>query len=81
MDPTQDLVLHQAKLLSRGQLPLARVARKARQVVRVPPGAAHPVAGVYLPPTAGTLSTEPTVRERKGEQAEEEKQNEELVDR
>lgn len=65
MDPTQDLLLHQAKLLSRGQLPLTRVARKTCQVVCVSPRAAHPVAGVYLPPTAGTLSTKPTVRERK----------------
>lgn len=64
VDPAQDLLLHQAELLSRGQLPLTRVARKTRQVVCVSPCAAHPVAGVYLPPTAGTLSTKPTVRER-----------------
>lgn len=68
VDPAQDLLLHQAKLLSRGQLPLTRVARKACQVVCVSPRTAHPVAGVYLPPTAGTLSTKPTVRERKREE-------------
>lgn len=62
VDPAQDLLLHQAKLFSRGQLPLARVAREARQMVGVAPGAAHPVAGVDLPAAAGALSTEPTVR-------------------
>lgn len=65
VDPTQDLILHQAKLFSRGQLPLTRVAGKTCQVVCISPRTAHPVAGVYLPPTAGTLSTKPTVRERK----------------
>lgn len=62
VDPTQDLLLHQAKLLSRRQLPLTRVARETCQVVCVSPGTAHPVAGVNLPPAAGTLSTKPTVR-------------------
>lgn len=66
VDPAQDLLLHQAELLSRGQLPLAGVARETGQVVRVSPRAAHPVAGVYLPPAAGALSTKPTVREREG---------------
>lgn len=69
VDPTQDLLLHQAKLLSCGQLPLTRVARKTRQVVCVSPCPPHPVAGVYLPTTAGTLSTKPTVRERERERA------------
>lgn len=68
VDPAQDLLLHQAELLSRGQLPLAGVARKTSQVVCVSPRTAHPVAGVYLPPAAGTLRTKPTVRERKGEE-------------
>lgn len=63
VDPAQNLLLHQAELFSRGELPLARVARKTRQMVGVAPGAAHPVAGVYLPPAAGALGTEPTVRE------------------
>lgn len=63
VDPAQNLLLHQAELFPRGQLPLARVARKARQMVGVPPGAAHPVAGVNLPPAAGALGTEPTVSE------------------
>lgn len=70
VDPAQHLFLHQAKLLPRGQLPLARVAREARQVVRVAPGAPHPVAGVDLTPAAGTLSTKPTVRDRRREAAE-----------
>lgn len=63
VDPAQNLLLHQPKLFARGQLPLARVARETRQVVGVAPGAAHPVAGVDLPPAAGALGTEPTVRE------------------
>lgn len=65
VDPAQDLLLHQAELLSRGQLPLTGEAGEARQVVSVAPGAPHPVAGVYLPPAAGALSTKPTARERR----------------
>lgn len=73
MDPTQDLLLHQTELLSRGQLPLAWVACKTGQVVGISPRTAHPVAGVNLPPASGTLSTKPTVRERNGEQHRERK--------
>lgn len=73
VDSAQDLLLHQTKLFSRGQLPLTRVAGKTCQVVCVPPCTPHPVAGVYLPPAAGTLSTKPTVRGIRTEQ-----QNEEL---
>lgn len=65
VNSAQDLLLHQAKLLSRGELPLTRVARETCQMVCVSSGAAHPVTGIYLPPTAGTLSTKPTVRERR----------------
>lgn len=67
VDPAQNLLLHQAKLLARRQLPLARVAGEAGQVVGVAPGAADPVAGVDLAPAAGALSTEPTVGGRVGE--------------
>lgn len=63
VDPAQDLLLHQAELLPRGQLPLAGVAGKAGQMVGIAPGAPHPVAGVDLPPAAGALRTEPTVKE------------------
>lgn len=80
VNPAQDLLLHQAKLLSRGQLPLTRVTRKTCQVVCVSPRTPHPVAGVYLPPTAGTLSTKPTVRERKRHRrGNREEQNKELL--
>lgn len=67
VDPTQNLLLHQAELLARRQLPLARVAGEAGQVVGVAPGAPDPVAGVDLPPAAGALSTEPTVEGLVGE--------------
>lgn len=62
VDPAQNLLLHQAELLARRQLPLARVAGEAGQVVGVAPGAPDPVAGVDLAPAAGALSTEPTVK-------------------
>lgn len=63
MDPAEHLLFHQAKLLARGELPLAGVAGEAGQVVGIALGASHPVAGVDLPSAAGTLGAEPTVRE------------------
>lgn len=60
--------LHQAELLSSGQLPLAGETGKTGQVVDAAPSPAHPVAGVHLPATLGTLSAKPTVRKKnKGE--------------
>lgn len=63
MDPAQHLLLDQAELLSSGKLAFAGETGEAGQVVSVTASSPHPVAGVDLPPTAGTLSTKPTVRE------------------
>lgn len=79
VNSTQDLLLHQTKLLSCGQLPLTRVARETCQVVCVSSRAAHPVTRIYLPPTAGTLSTKPTVRDREREARKARESNEEII--
>lgn len=55
--------VHQSELLSCRQLAFAGEAGEAGQVVSVTASSPHPVAGVDLAPTAGTLSTKPTVRE------------------
>lgn len=66
VDPAQHLLLHQAELLARGELPLAGEAGEAGQVVGIAPRPPHPVAGVDLPATAGTLGTEPAAGRRHG---------------
>lgn len=65
VNPAQDLLLHQAKLFPGGELPLAREAGEAGQVVGVASSPPHPVAGVDLPPAAGTFGTKPTEKERR----------------
>lgn len=57
---TEDLLLHQGELLSRGQLPLARKAGKAGQVIHVALGPADPVSRVDVPATAGTAGPIPS---------------------
>ncbi len=56
--------LHQAKLLPGRQLPLTGETGKTGQVVHAAPSPPHPVTGVHLPATLGTLSAEPTVRKK-----------------
>lgn len=56
--------LHQAELLSSGQLPLAGETGETGQVVDAAPRPAHPVTGIHLPATLGTLSAKPTVRKK-----------------
>lgn len=70
MDPTEDLLFDQAELFTRGELPLAGEAGEACQVVRVAPCPAHPVTGVNLSPTAGTLCTKPTIKKKETEELE-----------
>lgn len=53
--------LHQAELLSSGQLPLAGETGETGQMVHAAPSPAHPVAGVHLPATLGALGAKPTV--------------------
>lgn len=65
VDPAQHLLLHQAELLAGGELPLAGEAGEAGQVVGIAPRPPHPVAGVDLPATAGTLGTEPAAEEKR----------------
>lgn len=60
--PAEHPALHQAKLLPGGQLPLTGEAGEAGQVVHAAPSPPHPVTGVHLPATLGTLCTKPTVR-------------------
>lgn len=66
MDPAQDLLLHQAKLFARGQLPLAGEASETGQVVGIATGSPDPVAGVDLPPATGTFCTKPAAKEKEG---------------
>lgn len=56
--------LHQAELLSGGQLPLTGETGETGQVIHTAPSPPHPVAGVHLTATLGALSAEPTVREK-----------------
>lgn len=59
--------LHQAELLPGRQLPFTGETGETGQVVHAAPGPPHPVTGVHLPATLGTLCAEPTVRtERQG---------------
>lgn len=53
MHPAENFLFHQGELLSSGQLPLARKAGKAGQVIHVALGPADPVSRVDVPPTAG----------------------------
>lgn len=62
--PTQDLILDQGKLLSRGQLPLAGEAGEAGQVVDVALGSPHPVCGVDAAATARAPGPVPPVLRR-----------------
>lgn len=52
--PTQHLLFHQGKLLSRRQLPLAGEASEAGEVVHIALGSPYPVSGVDASPTART---------------------------
>lgn len=63
----QHPALHQTKLLPGGQLPLTGEAGEAGQVVHAAPGPPHPVTGVHLTPTLGTLGAKPTVGRNKTE--------------
>lgn len=65
MDPTQNFLFHQSKLFACRKLTFAGETGEAGQMVGVAPGSPHPVAGVDLATTAGTLCTKPTVRQRK----------------
>lgn len=53
--------LHQAELLSGGQLPLTGETGETGQMVHAAPSPAHPVAGIHLPATLGALGAKPTV--------------------
>lgn len=55
--------LHQAELLSGGQLPLAGETGETGQMVHAAPCPAHPVAGVHLSATLSALGAKPTVSE------------------
>lgn len=55
VDAAEHLLLHQAELLTSGQLALAREAGEAGQVVGVAASSPHPVAGVDLSATPGAL--------------------------
>lgn len=57
VDPAQHLLLHQAELLARGELPLAGEAGEAGQVVGIAARSPHPITGVDLPAAAGALGT------------------------
>lgn len=59
VDAAQHLLLHQAELLTGGELALAGEAGEAGEVVGVAPRSPHPVAGVDLPAAAGALGTKP----------------------
>lgn len=61
MAAAQNPSLHQAELLSRGKLPLAGETGETGQMVHAAPSPAHPVAGIHLPATLGTLGAKPTV--------------------
>lgn len=57
-------VVVQRELLAGAQLPLARVAREARQVVDVLASLAHPVVGADAAATLGALGAETSVQQR-----------------
>lgn len=56
--------LHQAELFPSGQLPLTGETGETGQVVHAAPSSSHPVTGVHLPATLGTLCAKPTVRKK-----------------
>lgn len=57
--------LHQAELFPSGQLPLTGETGETGQVVHTTPSPPHPVTGINLPATLGTLGAEPAVRKKK----------------
>lgn len=62
MDPAEDLLLHQSKLLPRRQLPLAGETGETGQVVHVPLRPPNPVRRVDIPATAGTPRSVPSAQ-------------------
>lgn len=55
MFAAQDLILDQCELLAGGQLPIARVAREARQMEYVLFGPSNPVGRCDFSPALGAL--------------------------
>lgn len=66
MHPAEHLLLHQRELLASGQLSLAGEAGKARQVVHIALGPAHPVRGVDVAAAARTAGAVPPVEGTQG---------------
>lgn len=62
MHSAQDFLFHQSKLLSRGKLPFARKAGKARQVIDIALGPPHPVSRMDVPPTTRAASSIPSAQ-------------------
>ena len=58
-----DFVIVERKLLSRRQLPLARIAGEARQVIHAVLGSPHPVGRRDVSLTFGTLCPELSVKQ------------------